>query len=799
VKNLKIKVKNAQLAEALNMRKKPAKKKAPAKKAAPKKEAKPKQDEPERKKPIRKATKKPKSFSLDGEEPKKPEPKIVEEAPKAEAIQEKPAAEVEKPKQEERKAPAKYTPKQKVEVIRRGPGPKPEKKPETSARKDDKKGPPSAAAATAKPADKKKEYYSKPTKKLKPAPGRFDARARQGLSEYDEGGWRRRRGGRKKAKINRDEQLDRPKSLKVKLPIMVKDLAHDMKLKSSEIIGKLFMQGVTLTLNDYLDDETVVQLVGHEFGCDIQIDTSQEERLRITDKSITEEISEAKDKVARAPVVAFMGHVDHGKTSLIDSIRKSEIAAGEAGAITQHIGAFRCHTAKGEVTILDTPGHEAFSEMRERGANVTDVVILVVAGDEGIKPQTDEAIEKAKEAGVTIIVAINKCDKPDFNADEVYRQLAERELLPEAWGGQTITVNCSAKTGEGIQELIEMAHLQAEVLELGAVPETRARGTVLESSLHHGLGAVATVLVQNGTLKPNDSLVFDHEYGRVRTMHNEHGKMLDKAGPSIPVKITGLSGLPEAGSEFIVVESEKEAKRLIEERLSGRKHAELKHIKKEHIEHMLERSQELAQKKVLNLIIKADVQGSLEALKSSLMKIPSNKVELNIISADVGKISESDTQLAMASSAPIIAFHTSLASGIDEVVKREKIKVCTHDVIYHLINDVKELMKGTLDKIREEHHIGTLKVQATFKASSLGVIAGCIVEDGMIKRDHIAKIKRDGEIVWEGKIASVKREKEDVKEVAKGLECGVLLENYNEVQTGDQILTYEIVYKEQEL
>ena len=364
----------------------------------------------------------------------------------------------------------------------------------------------------------------------------FDSRDRQGLRDVDNEAWRKRRTFKLRKSVQQEEII-RPKSLTIRLPITIKDLAQEMKLKASQLIAKLFMQGMSLTLNDYLDDETVVQLLGHEFDCTIQIDTSEQQRIRITDQTIRQEIQTiSSDRLSlRSPVVTFMGHVDHGKTSLIDSIRKSNRVAGEAGAITQHIGAFKVKTNAGDVTILDTPGHEAFSEMRSRGANVTDIVILVVAGDEGMKAQTDEAIKQAKEARVPILVAINKCDKPNFDAQKVYRELADRDLLPESWGGTTIAVNCSAATGEGVNELLEMIALQAEILELRADPSTRARGTVLESEMHKGLGAVATVLVQNGTLRKGDAIVFGDYSGRIKTMQDEYGKPVETAGPSTPV------------------------------------------------------------------------------------------------------------------------------------------------------------------------------------------------------------------------------------------------------------------------
>jgi len=634
----------------------------------------------------------------------------------------------------------------------------------------------------------------------KPPTRAFDSRDRQGLRDSESEQWRKRRPAYKARPVMKEEVV-RPKELSLRLPITIKDLAAAMKLKASELVAKLFMKGVTLTLNDYLDDETTIQLLGQDFDCAITIDTSEEERLRITDKTIKQEIQEtpAEHLQLRPPVIAFMGHVDHGKTSLIDSIRKSNRASGEAGAITQHIGAFCCSTPVGNITILDTPGHEAFSSMRERGADVTDIVVLVVAGDEGIRAQTLEAIEQAKAAHVPILVAINKMDKPGFDAETIYRQLSEQELLPEAWGGTTITVNCSAITGSGISTLLEMLALQAEVLELRANPSTRARGAVIESEMHKGLGAQTTILVQNGSLHIGDALVFDQHWGRIKTMHDEYGKELTLAGPSTPVKITGLSGLPEAGSEFIVVKSEREARELGEGRTLGQRSILLQQPKRTGLENLLQQKAEMIVHKTLNLILRADVQGSLEALKNSLLKIESQKVSLNIISSTVGEISESDIQLAAASKATVIGFHTEVESRADSLIKEYKVVVKLHDIIYHAVDDVRALMVSLLDKIVQENDAGTAEVKAVFKSSQLGLIAGCQVTQGTIRRNQHVRIIREGNLVWKGPISSLKRVKEDVREVSKGMECGILLQNFRDIKEGDIIQAFDITYLEQEL
>ncbi len=672
-------------------------------------------------------------------------------------------------------------------------GEKPEKKPEKTFTRGFKE----ESDFEAKKGAGVKEFKDfKPSKKQESWV--FDSRDRQGLRDTESEVWRKRKAAKTKAVA--EEIAVRPKNLKIKLPITVKDLAVEMKLKASELISKLFMQGVIITLNDYLDDETTVQLLGHEFGCEIEIDTTEEKRIRITDETIKQEVEKtpADQLSLRPPIITFMGHVDHGKTSLIDTIRKSNVAASEAGAITQHIGAFRCHTAVGDITVLDTPGHEAFSAMRSRGADVTDIVVLVIAGDEGIKTQTVEAIQQATAAKVPIVVALNKCDKPGFDAENIYRQLADHNLLPESWGGTTITVKCSALTGVGIKELLEMLALQAEILELKANSNTRARGTVIESQLHKGLGSVATVLVMNGTLHLGDAVVFDQLWGRVKTMHDQNGKEMQDAGPSTPVKITGLSGLPEAGSDFIVVKNEKEARELSYARIEGRKKVIALQAKKGGID-LLQQKAETQAKKILNLVLRADVQGSLEALRTSLMKVFSNKVEINVISTGVGEISESDIQLAAASKATIIGFHTQVESHAEDLIKQTKVIVKLHDIIYHAIDDVKVLMKSLLDKIPQENDTGSALVKTTFKASQLGVIAGCQVSEGTIKRSNMIRVVRDNEVVWKGAIASLKRVKEDVREVSKGYECGILLQNNNDVKEGDILQAYEITYLEQEL
>lgn len=629
----------------------------------------------------------------------------------------------------------------------------------------------------------------------------FDSRSRRGFAQSDDDQvWRKRRPS-KMFRTIQEQEVIRPSSISVRFPISVKDLAQEMKLKASELISKLFLQGQIVTLNDLLDDETMVQLLGHEFGCEISIDKKEDERIRITDKSIKEEVleSDATQLITRPPVVAFMGHVDHGKTSLIDAIRKTNRVKSEVGAITQHIGAFRCHTNSGDITVLDTPGHEAFSHMRERGAEVTDIVVLVVAGDEGMRQQSFEALQQAQDSNATILVAINKCDKPNFDAEQVYRQLAEKNLLPEAWGGQTITVNCSAVTGEGITQLLEMLAIQAEVLEIKANPMMRARGTVIESQMDKGLGPVSTVLVQNGTLKVGDCLVFGFDWARVKTMRDQDGDDVKEAGPSMPVRINGLSGLPESGEEFIVVHSEREAREISGVRNEGKRQSSFLAKKRLSFEGMVEKAQDTIVKKVITLILRGDVQGSVEALKNAFLKIDSNKVEVNIISTGVGLITESDVQRAHSSKAVIVGFHTQVESHLESLVKELGVQVRLHDIIYHAVDDIKELMRLLLDKIKEEKDTGKVEVKALFKSSQLGTIAGCQVLDGTIHRNNYIRVKRGDSEIWKGPIASLKRVKEDVREVSKGMECGIILQGFTALEEGDILEAFEVIYLSQDL
>lgn len=629
----------------------------------------------------------------------------------------------------------------------------------------------------------------------------FDSRDKSGLRIEEEEVWRKKRQNRKRSTTIEQQLMQRPKEVSIRLPITVKDLAATMKLKASEVIQKLLLHGLPMTINAELDDPTTVELIGEELGCTITIDSSQENRLKITNQTVKEEIEASNPAILqpRPPVVTVMGHVDHGKTSLIDALRKSRLAESEIGSITQHIGAFQCETKYGPFTILDTPGHEAFSAIRQRGVYATDIVLLVIAGDEHIMPQTIEAIESAKEAKVPIVVAINKKDKSNFNADNIYRELSDHDLLPECWGGKVITVNCSAVTKEGLDTLKEMLALQAELLELKANPKARARGIVLESEMHKGFGPVVTLLVQNGTLKLGQAIIFEHEYGHVKTMQNEYGNNIQQALPSTPVKITGLSGIPFAGNSFITLENEKMARKIAEERKSLLRENLLRKSQEKNISSLFKQQSSGQEIKTLNIILKADVRGSIDAIKKSISNIQTEKVKVNFISLDVGQISESDAELAEASNAIILGFHTQVESNALSLIKKKNIPLFLHELIYEVIDEINNQMKATLDKIRQETCIGEAVVIALFKSSQIGCIAGCKVEEGIIQRSNLIKIFRKNEKIWEGHISSLKRQKDDIKEAKKGWECGIVLQGFSSFQLGDIIHAFEITQVTQEL
>ncbi|QER42050.1 translation initiation factor IF-2 [Thermodesulfobacterium sp. TA1] len=585
-----------------------------------------------------------------------------------------------------------------------------------------------------------------------------------------------------------------PKEKKIKIyeTIQVSELAKMMGVKVGELIKKALQMGMPVTANQSIDADTAA-ILADEFGYQIEKAPIEEEILLQYTPPSPEELK------PRPPVITVMGHVDHGKTSLLDAIRKTDVASKEAGGITQHIGAYTVKLEAGKtITFIDTPGHEAFTSMRARGAQVTDIVILVVAADDGVMEQTKEAIEHAKAAKVPIVVAINKIDKPDANPDRVKSQLAELGLVPEEWGGDTLMANISARNKIGINELLELVLLQAEMLELKAAYDRPARGRIIESKLDKGRGPVATVLVQEGTLKEGDIFVAGLTHGRVRAMFDSYGKRVKEATPSVPVEILGFEDLPQAGDDFIVLDSEEKARKIAEYRQRKAREAETAKEVKISLEKIFEKLKE-GELKELNIVLKADTQGTLEALQASLLKISTDKVKVNIIRAGIGAISESDVMLASASNAIIIGFNVKPSSQARDLAKKEGVDIKFYDVIYQLIDDVKKAMAGLLEPEIIEEIKGLVEVRAIFKVPKVGVVAGCYVKEGVINRNHQVRVIRDGVVVYTGKIASLKRFKEDVKEVAAGYECGVRIEGFNDVKEGDLLETFELKKVTQEL
>jgi translation initiation factor IF-2 len=519
---------------------------------------------------------------------------------------------------------------------------------------------------------------------------------------------------------------------------------------------------------------------------------AKEARASDPEALLTEPEQAAEAPEPRPPVVTVMGHVDHGKTSLLDHIRKAKVAAGEAGGITQHIGAYHVETPNGVVTFLDTPGHEAFTAMRARGAKATDIVIIVVAADDGVMPQTIEAIHHARNAKVPLVVAVNKIDKPEAQPDRVRQELTKQEVVPEEWGGSDIFVDISAKTGQGIDKLLESVLLQAEVLELKAPHKGPASGLVVEARLDKGRGPVATILVQRGTLHKGDVLLAGREYGRVRAMLDEKGRMVREAGPSIPVEIQGMSGVPSAGDEVVVVESERKAREIALYRQGRFKDSQLA-AKGAKLTNVFEQLQETADSKTLNLIIKADVQGSIEALISALERLSTDEVKVKVIHGLVGGISESDVNLATASSAIIIGFNVRADAAARRLIETHGVDVHYYNVIYDAVNDVKAAIGGLLTPQIKEQFIGLAEVRQVFRAPKIGVVAGCVVSEGAVRRNRPIRVLRDNVVVFEGELESLRRFKDDVNEVKAGTECGIAVKNYNDVQVGDQIEVYEKV------
>ncbi|WP_322114319.1 translation initiation factor IF-2 [Fictibacillus sp. KU28468] len=566
--------------------------------------------------------------------------------------------------------------------------------------------------------------------------------------------------------------------------LTVSELAKKLAKEPSEIIKKLMSLGVMATINQELDKETI-ELIASDYNVEVEeeiiIDETEFENFDNADKE--------EDLQVRPPVVTIMGHVDHGKTTLLDSIRDTKVTASEAGGITQHIGAYQIEDKGKKITFLDTPGHAAFTTMRARGAQVTDITILVVAADDGVMPQTVEAINHAKAAQVPIIVAVNKMDKEAANPDRVMQELTEHALVPEDWGGDTIFVNVSALKGEGIDDLIEMIQLVAEVEELKANPKRAAQGTVIEAQLDKGRGSVATLLVQNGTLNVGDPIVVGNTFGRVRAMVNDIGRRVKVAGPSTPVEITGLNEVPQAGDQFMVFVDEKKARQIGEARSKKQVEAQRKESSKLNLEDLFNQIKE-GDIKEINVIIKADVQGSAEALAGSLQKIDVEGVKVKILHTGVGAITESDIILASASNAIIIGFNVRPDNNAKRTAEAEKVDVRLHRIIYNVIEEIESAMKGMLDPEFAEKVIGQVEIRTTFKVSKVGTIAGCYVTDGKITRDSTVRLIRDGVVIYEGKIDALKRFKDDAKEVSAGYECGITLEKFNDIKEGDVIEAY---------
>ena len=591
-----------------------------------------------------------------------------------------------------------------------------------------------------------------------------------------------------KPEEKKEEQI---KQIVIPEVLTIKELADKMKIVPSVIVKKLFLQGKVVTVNQEIDYDTA-----EEIAMEFDVLCEKEEVVDVIEELLKEDEEDESLMVKRPPVVCVMGHVDHGKTSLLDAIRDSNVTGREAGGITQHIGASVVEINGEKITFLDTPGHEAFTAMRMRGANSTDIAILVVAADDGVMPQTIEAINHAKAAGIEIIVAINKIDKPSANIERVKQELTEYELIPEDWGGSTIFVPVSAHTKEGIQELLEMILLTAEVMELKANPNRAARGLVIEAELDKGKGAVATVLVQKGTLHVGDAIAAGSAHGRVRAMMDDKGRRVKEAGPSQPVEILGLNDVPNAGEVFVGCASDKEARAFAETFISQNKVKLLEETKsKMSLDDLFNQIQE-GNLKELDIVVKADVQGSVEAIKQSLLKLSNDEVVVKIIHGGVGAINESDVILASASNAIIIGFNVRPDATAKEIAEREGVDLRLYRVIYNAIEDVEAAMKGMLDPVFEEKVLGHAEVRQTFKASGVGTIAGAYVLDGIFERNCSVRLVRDGIVVFDGPLASLKRFKDDVKEVRAGYECGFVFENYNDIKEGDQVEAYKMVETE---
>lgn len=657
-----------------------------------------------------------------------------------------------------------------------------------------KKKHPEPAAPEAESAEFKKQNKKKPKYNVFATAEEDDSdesQRRNGRSRF-----KKRRGNEKSEKYKEAEESlthsfalpTAPMVREVLIPetITVAELAKRMSVKVAEVIKVMMTLGAMATINQVIDQETaiiVVEEMGHKAKA------LKEDAIEV---GLDQSINKGINTQSRAPVVTIMGHVDHGKTSLLDYIRRAKVAAGEAGGITQHIGAYHVSTPKGEITFLDTPGHAAFTAMRARGAQVTDIVILIVAADDGVKPQTVEAIQHAKAAKVPIIVAINKIDKPDSDPDRVMNELTQYEVVPEPWGGDTMFVNISAKSGTGIDDLLDAILLQAEVLELNAVTDGAAKGVVIESRLDKGRGPVATVLVQSGTLKKGDILLAGFQYGRVRALVGDNGDYVNSAGPSIPVEVLGLSAIPHAGDDAVVVPDEKKAREVALFRQGKFRDVKLARRQKSSIEGIME-NMTAAESKVLNIVLKADVQGSLEAISDAMTKLSNEEVKVEVISSGVGGITESDVHLAIASSGLLIGFNVRADASAKRLAEQESVTLHYYSVIYDIVDQIKGALSGMLAPQFKEEIIGIAEVRDVFKSPKIGAIAGCMVVEGSIKRNNPIRVLRANVVIYEGTLESLRRFKDDVLEVRQGIECGIGVKNYNDVKPGDLIEVYETV------
>ncbi|MFM1956241.1 MAG: hypothetical protein RIR20_1061 [Pseudomonadota bacterium] len=636
---------------------------------------------------------------------------------------------------------------------------------------------------TAKKGNKNKEWADAENKKRG-----IKTRGDAGMNQ----GWR---GQKTKSKSNKDSDAEHafnaptePIVHEVLVPetISVADLAHKMAVKAGEVIKALMKMGMMVTINQVLDQETAIIIV-EEMGHTAKAAAANDPETFLEDAEHAEAILET-----RPPVVTVMGHVDHGKTSLLDYIRRSRVASGEAGGITQHIGAYHVETERGMVTFLDTPGHEAFTAMRARGAKATDIVILVVAADDGVMPQTIEAVHHAKAAGVPLVVAVNKIDKPEANSERVKQELVAEEVVPEDWGGDTMFVEVSAKTGKGIDALLEAVLLQAEVLELKAPKNTPAKGLVIEGRLDKGRGPVSTILVQSGTLKRGDMLLAGSSFGRVRAMLDEAGNDIKEAGPSIPVEILGLSDVPNSGEEVIVLNDERKAREIAMFRQGKFRDVKLARKQAANLENIFENMGE-GEVKSLPLIIKSDVQGSYEALATSLQKLSTDEVKVNIIHTGVGAVTESDVNLSVASKAVLIGFNVRADAGARKLIESSGVDVRYYNIIYEAVDEIKAALGGMLAPEKKESAIGLVEVREVYRISKVGAVAGCYVQDGVIKRNSKIRVLRGDVIIHTGELDSLKRFKDDVKEVKSNFECGLSLKNYNDIEVGDLLEVYEVV------